>query len=271
VNPDPSLQIVLELEGPQAEGGHVRLHDLLEELQALKAALDSVDKQYEATKKAVLYYRVVNLTHSSPIRVTLQPVAKQRRLQKKEVDVVARHHRFFEKLQAVRDNNPPEDMEIETLDAFKRLVQKKDQAFTRATIYNGAAKVELNDEFRHNVDTLLQGDQCSYGTMTGKLQALNVHGQITFWIYPSHGPRRVYCTLPSEKRKQMLSSVDRLVRVRGRKLFRPMANFPHRIDAVDFETLEDTCESADLLNLRGTVETEEGSVEMIRKIRDEWE
>jgi hypothetical protein len=64
--PTKNLRITLKLEGLPEEDGHVRLSDLLTELQALKDSLDNVDRMVGQTNDTVLYYRVIDLKHSSP-------------------------------------------------------------------------------------------------------------------------------------------------------------------------------------------------------------
>src|SRR5216683_101426 len=93
-----NLRITLKLEGLPEEDGHVRLSDLLAELQALKDALDNVDRMVGQTNDTILYYRVIDLKHSSPATVVLEPRLKPRKKKSPANAVSERHHRFFQEL-----------------------------------------------------------------------------------------------------------------------------------------------------------------------------
>jgi hypothetical protein len=265
-----NTQIVLELEGLPSERGHVRLQDLLNQLHALKAALDSVDRHVGDTPRAALYYRIVSVTHSSPLTITLEPVAKAKALRKTTVDVKARHDRFFEDLSAVRDNRVIEGMDEDTLEAFKRLTENRGKAFASASVRNHDAKVPLDETFSRNLKIMIQGEMSSYGTLSGRLEAMNVHAQPTFWIYPRIGPRRVYCIIGKSKRQKVLDAGGKLVRVSGKKLFRPTSNYPHRIIVKDFEVINQA-PPADLLPLRGSSHNTQDPMDFVTEVRDEWE
>lgn len=68
---DDDLNIVLELEGLPEEEGHIRLPDLVEELDALLSALNCIDRTVDQTRKPTLEYRIIAATHSSPLRISI--------------------------------------------------------------------------------------------------------------------------------------------------------------------------------------------------------
>lgn len=230
------LRITLRLEGLPEEDGHVRLSDLLTELQALKETLDNVDRMVGQTSDTALYYRVVDLKHSSPATVVLEPRAKPKK--KLDRDAVSiRHHRFFQELDAIEHKKPvSEELDTKTLLSFKRLVEGVGKTFYKASISNATSSIPLTEKLRQNVDVLIDKEYRSIGTITGKLEALNVHRNTnTFWIYPAVGPRKVLCKFRSSDREKVKRCIDMVVRVHGRKYFRPNANVPHRIEVDEFE------------------------------------
>jgi hypothetical protein len=268
-----NLRITLRLEGLPEEDGHVRLSDLLTELQALKDTLDNVDRMVGQTADTVLYYRVIDLQHNSPATVVLEPHIKPKKRKNAGDAIRVRHHRFFQELDAIGKKKPvSEELDTKTLLSFKRLVDGVGKAFYKATISNSVSSIPLTESLRQNVDVLIEKEHRSRGAITGKLEALNVHKTTnTFWIYPAVGPRKVLCKFRTSDREKVKGCIDMIVRVEGVKFFRPNANVPHRIEVDEFETLPESNGSvADIGGIAPHATGEESSVDFIRRHRDEW-
>ncbi len=273
--PDTNLQIVLELNGLPDEQGHVRLDDLLEELSALRAALDNIDRTVDQTRTTTLYYRVIDAKHSSPLKIVLEPVKKKKLPRRFIVDVAKRHDRFFKELATIKaTGTASEDIDSATLESFKRLVSNMGKKFSEVRLSNHSESVQLDTSFKDKVSALLEREFYSQGSIEGKLEAINIHGGTnTFWIYPDTGPTKILCKFPAGTKDRAKSAIDRIVRVTGRKIFRPHALFPHRVEVVDFEILPEGSPRTSIHDMGGIAPTqpgEEGSVDQVRRMRDEW-
>jgi hypothetical protein len=267
------LQIAMSLKGLDQEHGHVRLDDFLSQLAALKNALVCVDR--EINQKPVLYYRVVNMTHSSPVTITLEPMVKpkyhQGKNQGKFHHVPAMvHHRFFDELAAVRKNNTlPQGLSEQTFDAFNDLMESFGSGFDNGAIYNKTAKVELDVTLRDNLQNLTKPDFQSYGSVEGDLLGINLaHGQ-KFYIYPKVGPRSIACHFAKNQLGAAKRNLEQTVRVFGAKQFRLNRGVPFRIEVERIE-LVSPAGRISRLPLKRAVNRGDAADVLIAKDRDEW-
>lgn len=269
---DEHHNITLQLEGLQSEEGHVLLADLVDELRLLEQSLNRIDRIVDEKGETALAYRVVQATHSSPLCFVLEPIVK-RKVSNPHQRVQATHARFFKELGAIEKGIPPSnDIDNNTLELLRRMVTKP--AIQKLTIKNGTKEVKLDKSFERNLDRLLRIQDYSTGTLTGKLEALNIHGKTNlFWLYPAIGPERVLCHFQSGNKEKIKSAIDKYVEARGVKIFRVNCPFPYRMNVLDFNVLLDQQEES-MIDLRGMAKETHAaadSVELINRARDEWD
>jgi hypothetical protein len=66
-------RITMELVGAAEDDGHLRLSEFIKQLQAVKSALKQTGRTITGKDEPELYYKVVQVTHSSPLSVTIEP------------------------------------------------------------------------------------------------------------------------------------------------------------------------------------------------------
>ena len=275
MNGDIQNQITWTVEGPDAENGHVRADDFVEEIDHLLSALNGIDKTVGRTTQPTLYYRIVKLSHSSPISITIEPVIKARVTNPPRDYIAVRHHRFFKELEAISRNEAvSEDIDDTLLEDFRDLAVGRGQSFRAAKISNHEAQVEINETFESNVSKMLGEEYASYGSVEGKLEKLNIHGKARrVWLYPTVGADKILCDFPPGTRHQILEAADHYVRAEGYKYFRPQSPYPFRVKVMEFEIIDGDDEGS-LSGLRGIAPNATGdmsSVDFVRAIRDEWD
>ncbi len=276
MNGDIQHQITWTVEGPDKENGHVRADEFIDKVDHLLSALNGVDRVVSGTSQPTLYYRIVALSHSSPISITIEPVVKTNVIRNPPRDYIAvRHHRFFQELEAIGRNAPvSEDIDDALLEDFRDLAAGRGEAFTAAKISNHEAQVAIDETFEANVTRLLGEEYASYGSVEGKLEKLNIHGKARrVWLYPTVGADKILCDFPPGTRQQILAAADHYVRAQGYKYFRPQSLYPFRVKVLEFEVIESD-EDGSLSQLRGIAPDATGemsSVDFVRSIRDEWD
>jgi len=262
------VAITLELQGLTNEDGHLRLEDLTSQLTALRKSLEGIDRGFDPDGRAGLYYRVVGLSHNSPVSVKLIPVRRPKR-KEKDVDISERHHRIFKELESITRNEPPSpEVDNATLEEIRKLTSKNRSGGAR--LINNAHSVSFDDAFKKNLSYFLEHEEYSVGSIQGRLEAINLHGKNRFWIYPSAGPIRILCEFVAGLKEKAKHSLDKAIWVRGQKYFRPNANFPHRMVVHDFHEIETTEGIEKLIKMKGCAKSDEGSVQMIRRQRNAW-
>ena len=69
----------MQLTGKHEDEQHVRLYEFIVQLNALRQALVNTDRIVNRQEKPTLYYRIVDLSHSSPASVVLEPAPYRNR------------------------------------------------------------------------------------------------------------------------------------------------------------------------------------------------
>lgn len=115
-------QITWTVEGLERENGHVRADEFLDKVDHLLSALNGIDKMVSNAAQPTLYYRIVALSHASPISITLEPVIKPRVTNPPRDYIAVRHDRLFKELERIHRNEPvSEDVDDALLEDFRDL------------------------------------------------------------------------------------------------------------------------------------------------------
>lgn len=266
----PNNLIVFELEGLATEGGHLKLGDLLAQLSALKRSLEMIATAGSPGAKSRIYYRVVDLSHSSPVRVVLEPViqrgAKKSVGDKRNIiDFPGR--KLLKEVKSIRSKAlASEDIDSSSLEALRALAPSEKRGVSSAKLSISNSKVSLDQKFLTNIESLIEGEEMSIGSVEGKLEALNLHGEIpSFWIYPRIGAKKINCQFPKELKHEVISCLETDVRIYGEKFYRQKSNFPHSIKVESIEKMSGECVWEELRGLVPAI-----SRKSLASVRDEW-
>lgn len=267
--------ITLSVEGLDAENGHVKVDEFLDKLSHLLTALNGIDRLVGETGSPSLYYRIVDASHSSPFKITLEPVVRKN-IKKVKKEIINRcHDRFFGEISAIKRMNPVSpDIDNRLLEHLRDLAIGVGQDFKSVVISNGRERVELDRKFETSLQKLLNEEDVSYGGIEGMLEAVNIHGDARrFWIYPKIGADRVRCDFLPGTYDQIKEALGHYVRVVGLKFFRAPSPFPFRINVKDFEVISDEkiVSINQLIGIAPDATGEMSSVDFVRKIRNEWD
>ena len=67
-------KIIIQLEGSTEDYGHLRLNELIKQLELVASALKHTEQTVTGKDERQVYYRVVDLTHNSPVTCVLEAV-----------------------------------------------------------------------------------------------------------------------------------------------------------------------------------------------------
>lgn len=228
-------QITVTIKGTSGVDGSLRLSEFLKELEAIKVALKHTERIVTGNDDSGLYFKIVGLSMSSPATVVLEetpvPVdGKRGRLPRtpisgKLVSTLSQINR--------RGTVPVEARDLPTLEAYRSVGSASRGG--AVTIASAARSVEIAPEFERKVDKIIGPDQVLEGSITGKLEAINLHNTTQFAVYPPVGPGKVACTFPAELKSRVIQGIDHNVRVIGKLRYKHWAPFPHAITAEDIE------------------------------------
>ncbi len=263
---DVAVFVVAENVGQYvSDDGHVPLSIFLHQLQAFVSAINRADELASGGNRST-YARVVDLTHSSPATVTVEllPIRPEADTRQRVLDV----------LRGVNDLDSMGDSSRQLLRAFSELSEPVGRRIRSTTVRVNGEAIELSQELKHRIGVILEAEESAWGSIDGRLEAINVHDQANiFYIYPIIGPTRIKCHFPELIRKAAVTSVDREIRVSGTLRYKARAPFPYEIEVENLEALPNDDELPTLASLRGISPNATDGVlseVFVRRLRDAW-
>lgn len=265
-------RITLTLEGSRTDQGHVRLSDLVEELEALKEALRQTERSMFANEPNQVYYRIVDASHSSPLKLVLEPVPvrpdRTSRARAKRVTSA-----FVGSMRQIKKRKRPDNADLPMLESFRDLGNTLGKNVERIEISDSRGKViPIDRAFQERISDVIGPDEFAIGSISGKLEKLNLHNTSRFEIFPTIGPKRVVCIFDEKDLEDVRKAVKRYVTVTGRIRYKQWAEFPHAIDMKHLDIHEMEADLPSINDIRGIAPNASNglrSEDFVRQVRDE--
>jgi hypothetical protein len=274
-------RITLQIEGVAEEKGHVTLSAFLSQLEAVKAALKQTERIITGEEEASVYYRIIDLRHTSPATVVLEAVPFSSRPQwkpKKRASTIREDYsrpvvrRFFHSLRGIREKKErPERSDLQLLQAYRNLSASLQKDVSSVKLTDSDETVDIDRRFQAAIDDIIGPDELLEGTVNGTLERLNLHNTTRFDIFPTIGPKQVTCDFKPELKANVIAAVDRYISVTGKLRYKRLENFPYAINAERIEILPPEDELPTLLDIRGIAPnfTEgKNALEFLKELRD---
>jgi hypothetical protein len=248
-------KIIIELEGDHADHGDIRLGALAEQLESLRKALTYAE-QHAAIggKRTAIYYRVVDLHHSKPT-LEIEAVAEDP-LDDRTSAVI---YEFSTRLRQIHTGTVPDNVPVEELEAYGEIAPKPERhmrgiviGFDAPTAIAPYEPLRVTREFEEKVAALIGPEEVAWGTMTGFLDALNLHERNVFYLWPRVGPKRLHCTFNRIIRDDVKAAIEHYVQASGRIHYRRRDDAARSMSSVyNVEVLDAAPEGSRLSDLRG--------------------
>jgi hypothetical protein len=268
--PHADRTITIQLQARSTDG-ELRLDDFVEELQKVKTALRETERLVTGRAPS-LYFRVKSLRKNSPAEVILEAVSDEmdERSEPKYASYVVRS--LTANLRLLAHKKRPRKIDMPVLETYRELASPAEKREIEVQIRTGNNAVLINKQFRATLDEVIGTDEISYGSLSGRLEAINFHGRKRFWLYPTIGPNRVLGRFRNRERKRFADAVDKYVTVFGRLHYKTWDKYPYFIFADEVQ-IHDMADAANLHELKGVSPEATGDLttqEYIDQIRDEW-
>lgn len=261
-------RITIRILGSERDGGDVRLSDFIDQLEAFAEALRQTERALSGNSSTYIYYKIVDLTHNSPATIVLEAVAKKRA----PVTSRAVTKKFIDGVRVIRNKKrAPHGADIAMLRAYKALASPKKNIQRVELVQSSAKVIPIDSVFSREVDKIIGPDIYSVGSVSGRLESINLHNTLRFAIFPSVGPSRISCEFKSNLRPAVKEALDRYVTITGRLRYKEMDKYPYAIDVREIDIHEPDAELPNLYDIRGITEdsTEGQSAEdFVRSMRD---
>jgi len=259
-------QFSITLKGSLNDDEHVRLNEFTKQLEVVNTVLQNIDSSINKTKST--YYRIIDLSHSSPARVVFEAVPFTN--EENNTDIII--NRFFKGLQDVINGIIPEYYDYKIFDSLKKIGSSN---ITEILLSHNNKNINIPKNLSTSIDELLGPDEIIEDSITGMLEMLNIHASKKFHIYPVIGPKKVVCNFCGDLLEQKaIDGIKHYVNVEGDFKYKKLSPFPYVVDVKNIEIYPDEDELPSLSDLCGVApDATNGmsSEDFIRRIRDnEW-
>jgi len=262
-------EITLRLAAPE-EDDALPLEDFLKQLDAIRHALNETQRVVTKSRKPSLRFKVVGLRRSSPTEVTLraEPITRGVDDSARVVDAFLNATEHIQ-----RRRSPPTGFDGPALRAFQAMAQMVDKKVTPVEIVRDGRTVHLSRELANNVDSILGPKQYARGSVTGKLEKINLHRQQNvFIVYPIVGPEHgIACEFPARLTEQAVLAVNKYVDVTGRLTYNAVDSYPEKVRATGIEIYRDRAPFtlAELHGIAPNATGDKSSEDFIGRLRNE--
>jgi hypothetical protein len=259
--------ITIRLLGSEKDGGHVRLSEFIAQLDAFSEALRQTERALSGKNSAQIYYRIVDLSHRSPATIVLEAVAPP----SSTVSAKAVKTNFISGVKGIRDQRKaPAGANLAMMESYRSLSPKPNRIEVEL-VESPKKVIPIDSVFSRQVDEIIGPDSFSFGSISGKLEALNFHNTLKFFIFPTVGAQRISCDFKPNLRGEVKLGLDHYVTIEGRLRYKQMDRFPYAIDAKKIDVHEDDSALPTLHDLRGIApNSTEGmsAEEFVRSLRN---
>ena len=243
-------RIIIELHGSPGDEGHLRLSEFIRELESIRAALKQTERLFAGTEESSVYYRVVDLSHNSPAMIALEPTPVHHTVD--PTIIAGTVGSFFSNLrQIVEKNQLPKGIDLAALEAYRDIGTMLDRHISQITISGMDAEIQIGKSFNSKVVEIIGPDEIIEGSVSGRLEWINIHNTGRFHIYPIVGAKKVICDFPETLKGKVKVAIDQEVEVFGGLRYKRMERYPYAVTVSDLIVLPDDSELPMLCELRG--------------------
>jgi hypothetical protein len=229
-------RITVRFEGDPADKGDVRLPDFAAKVTAFFRALEATEELLPDEDRDRVYYKIVELSKSSPATITVEIVARKQRTRSAMVrrfasnirDINAPQHRVPSnanpgQIAALAALTPTTATHLAKVVVIPRGVRERKQLVLSQQKHDWMPRLE---------PVAIEEHDYSYGSISGRLDWINVHDNANrFYLYPRVGPR-ISCSFAQRVRPVVETAVGKYVRVYGRLKFHAGEDFPRDMDQI---------------------------------------
>lgn len=254
---------------PDKDTDDLRLDDFLEELEALKVALRETERLVSGREPS-LYFRVMRLRKDSPATVELEAAstADDARARPRFASHIVRS--LAANLMVISTRKRPRKIDMSTLTAYQEMTRPLERHGLQVVVTSGKNSVQINQQFREALRSVMGDDETSYGSLSGRIEAMTTHSRNSFRLYPVVGATRVIGFFSGKDRAKFAAGMDKYVTVWGDIKYKTWERFPYSIQADEIDVHGEP--EGTFQHLKGAAPNATGSMtsmEYLDTIRDE--
>lgn len=172
-----------------------------------------------------MVYKIVDLEIGSAV-ISLEAEAEAG----SEVDAADVVGRFAEGVMAYRDGTlPMSRFDRETQQAFGQMLAPLRRSLRSFAMVVDEVEVVLASHELRPLQLRPESETAAVGSFSGFVDALNVHSDSVFYLYPTQGPTKISCTFDRGILEEVRSAIKRYTTVFGLLEYTEGSPFPSRI------------------------------------------
>ncbi|MDQ3562993.1 MAG: hypothetical protein M3436_02265 [Pseudomonadota bacterium] len=251
-------RITIHLKGDPSDDDHLRLSDFTSQLDAIRGALNRLEETITDDDKRAIYYRVIDLRHSSPAAVVLDAIPTD---DSKDDITALVVDKFVGGIKLIQQGISPPGFTYDLFESFKKIAGPLRKRVSELSISTDSETIEVTKEIETYIDKIVGPDELTRGSISGTLEYFNVHaGANLFRIYPIVGPKKVECHFPNELLSKAIAGVTKYVNVEGELRYKSREPFAYAINVIDIEIFPDDQQLPSILDLRGIAPSATGNL-----------
>jgi hypothetical protein len=263
---DESAPIIrFKLEGNRKEGDSVSLDDFLKFVDAGLTALRRIERDATGARTTAIDYLIVELEYGSAT-IAFAPVGTDPALQRHVATT------FAITAAALRDDSLDLlNVDVGLRRAFEDLARPLKRGVRYASIEVDETRIELHGDEGRAFSLAPHSESAAVGSYSGNIDALNVHREHVFYLYPPVGPTRIQCVFDPLLLDDVRAALKRYTTVHGLLEYNEGNAFPVRIvvERIEVNPPEDQLPTLDDLwgiapDLTGGMD----SVAFVRQLRN---
>ena len=263
-------KITITIDGVASEGGHIRVNDFIAELGRFVEIARQAEEVISHKPSRSIYYRIVDLKHSSPASVTLEACAKDPTYDIRE----AIHNEIADTMKKLKSGEEIKGRErFYLIESIKNFADPIGKNISRLNVLLEETKINLDQEFKARANLYVAPEESCKSSFRGMLDVINIHGlEKLFWLYPEIGPNKIQCTFPKRLFETAKMALGKRVEIVGLFNYKINAPYPHAAEVDDMSTLppdDELPHFKDLLGIDPEMTGGLSSEDYIKKIRNE--
>lgn len=254
-----------ELKGKPENEGRIAIADFTHFLGSVSAALTKIEQDLGAGNTHT--FQIVDLAYSSAV-LEVESVLRKTAT-KRSAPVLATYRRAVVALQEGRPL--PKGLRPETIQEIATVAKPLGSSVSAINIGGNGRVLAVTPALTERAARLVRSPVATVGELSGFVDAVNVHSELIFYLYPSGFSERTACFFNQADLDRVRAAVKRYATVRGRMLYPPNRLFPSRIDVDELELHPHVDELPTLTSLIGAApDLTDGveSVAYVRRLRD---
>ncbi len=256
-----STRLSFVLEGSKSDGGLVRASDFADWLDGVLLCLRRLEGA--ATSRVETVYRIAGLsTGSAVLELEVASEADEHEL---ATTITGDFLKGMEGLQAGRIASLPFDSDTKA--AFAKLARPLRRQLRRVTVRSAGRQIAIRPDDVVSVLYEPKIEAVSVGAHSGFVDAVNVHRDPLFYLYPTTGPRIACQFDPQLLLESVRSAIKRYVTVYGLAEYAADDPYPSRIVIDRIEINPPEHELTTLAALFGSVPDLTGGVDSVTFVR----